>query len=129
MKCPEGFAREMEPLLKAGKITAMAAEGGKGEVHNELLSKAAGLGIFGVLAMLSIYLVPARIFYRAMKSGSIQIRQSGMLGFVFVSSFMVFGLTVEVINLTMAAAFYSLTVAVLLAACLNHGKQTLPNNL
>lgn len=126
---PEGFAREMEPLLKAGKISAMAAEGGKGEVHNELLSKAAGLGIFGVLAMLSIYLVPARIFYRAMKSGSIQIRQSGMLGLVFVSSFMVFGLTVEVLNLTMAAAFYSLTVAVLLAACLNHGKQTLPNKL
>jgi O-antigen ligase len=127
----EGFSLEMEPLLKAGKITAMAAELGKGEVHNEILSRAAGLGLFGLMAILSIYLVPVRIFYRSMKSTSIQLRKSGLLGLVFVSGFMVFGLTVEVLNLTMATAFYSLTVAVLLAACLNihHGEQVSPNTL
>ncbi len=128
---PEGFAREMEPLLKAGKITPIAADLGKGEVHNELLSKAVGLGIFGLLAMLLIYLVPFRMFFRAMKSTSVQVRQSGMLGLVFISGFMVFGLTVEILNLTMAAAFYSLTVAVLLAACLNvhPGEPASPDNL
>ncbi len=128
---PDGFAREMDPMLKAGKITSLAADLGKGEVHNELLSKAAGLGIFGLLALLSIYLVPLRIFYCAMRSESLRVRQSGMLGLIFVSGFMIFGLTVEVLNLTMAAAFYSLTVAVLLAACLNihHGEQGLPDNL
>ena len=75
--------------------------------------------------MLSIYLVPFRLFYHAMHSVSNQVRQAGMMGLVFVSGFMVFGLTVEVLNLTMAAAFYSLTVAVLLAACYNihHGDQ------
>jgi O-antigen ligase len=116
---PEGFAQEMDPMQKAGIVTQMAAELGKGEVHNELLSKAAGLGIFGLIALLSVYLVPARIFYRAMRSDSVQVRQGGMLGLVFVSGFMVFGLTVEILNLTVAAAFYGLTVAVLLAACLN----------
>lgn len=122
---PDEFAREMEPMKKSGKITAMAAELGKGEVHNELLSKAAGLGLFGLIAILSIYLVPGRMFYRAMRKDSIQVRQAGMLGLVFVSGFMIFGLTVETLNLTMAAAFYGLTVAVLLAACLNihHGEQ------
>jgi O-antigen ligase len=122
---PEGFALEMEPMKKAGKITAMAAELGKGEAHNELLSKAAALGIFGLIAMLSLYLVPLRIFYRAACSDVIQVSQSGMLGLVFVSGFMIFGLTVETLNLTMAAAFYGLTVAALLAACLNihHGEQ------
>lgn len=126
---PEGFAREMAPMLKAGKITPLAADLGKGEVHNELLSKAAGLGLFGLLAMLMIYLVPLRLFFRAMKSVSIPVRQSGMLGMVFVSGFMVFGLTVEILNLTMAAAFYALTVAVLLAACLNyqHGEFASPD--
>lgn len=127
---PEGFSLEMDSMLKEGKITPMVAALGKGEVHNELLSKAAGLGIFGLIAMLSIYLVPFRIFYRAMRSDSDQIRQFGVMGLVFVSGFMIFGLTVEVLNLTMAAAFYSLTVAVLLAACgnIHHGDQIAKNN-
>lgn len=116
---PEGFALEMEPMKKAGKITPLAAELGKGEVHNELLSKAAGLGIFGLFAMLSVYLVPLRIFHHSMRSASVQVRQAGMMGLVFVGGFMVFGLTAETLNLTMATAFYGLTVAVLLAACLN----------
>ena len=116
---PEGFAKEMEPMKKAGKITATAADLGKGEVHNEILSKAAGMGVFGLIAMLSIYLVPCRIFYQAMRSNNAQVKQAGMLGLIFVSGFMVFGLTAETLNLAMATAFYSLTVAVLLAACLN----------
>ncbi len=116
---PDGFAGEMDAMQKAGIVTTMAAGLGRGEVHNELLAKAAGMGVFGLIAMLSIYLVPARIFYRAMRSSVAKIRQSGMLGLIFVSGFMVFGLTAETLNLTMATAFYSLTVAVLLAACLN----------
>ena len=127
----DGFALEMDVMLNAGKVTKMAAELGKGEVHNEILSRAAGLGLFGLIAILSIYLVPVRIFYRSMKSTSFPIRKSGMLGLVFVSGFMVFGLTAETLNLSMATAFYSLTVAVLLAACLNihHGEQVSPNTL
>ena len=127
---PEGFKDEMDAMQQSGKITPLAAELGKGEVHNELLSKTAGLGLPGLLAMLMIYLVPLRIFYRALRANSVQIRQSGMLGLIFVSGFMVFGLTVEVLNLTLATAFYSLTVAVLLAACLNihHGEYNTPIN-
>ncbi len=116
---PEGFAGEMDAMQKAGLITPMAADLGRGEVHNELLSKAAGIGMLGLIALLATYLVPARIFYRSMRSQVPKIRQSGMLGLVFVSGFMVFGLTAETLNLTMASAFYGLTVAVLLAACLN----------
>ncbi len=116
---PEGFALEMEPMQKAGKLTALAAELGRGEVHNEWLSKAAGLGVFGVIAMAMLYLLPLGIFYRASRSAIARVRQSGVLGMVFVSGFLVFGLTVEILNLTMAAAFYALTLAVLLAATLN----------
>ena len=128
---PEGFSQEMDARLAAGKLTPMAAELGKGEVHNELLAKTAGLGLFGLLAILLIYLVPLSVFYRTARAASAQARQAGLLGFVFVSGFMVFGLTVEVLNLTMAAAFYSLTVAVLLAACLNihHGEHNSPDTL
>ncbi|OIR19156.1 O-antigen ligase [mine drainage metagenome] len=115
----EGFALEMNPMVEAGKITPLAAELGRGEVHNDILSKAAGMGIFGLAAMLAIYFVPFGLFWRAAASASGQVRRSGILGITFVSGFFVFGLTVEFLNLTMSTAFYSFTVAVLLAACYN----------
>lgn len=122
---PEGFALEMKPMAEAGKITPTAAELGRGEVHNDILSKAAGMGIFGLVAILAVYFVPFRLFWRATKSASEQVKRAGILGIVFVSGFFIFGLTVEFLNLTMATAFYGFTVAVLLAACYNihHGEQ------
>lgn len=120
---PEGFAHEMDVMQKAGEITHIAAEAGKDEVHNDILSKTAEMGIFGLIALLSVYLVPLRVFYTAKRSPLLHIRQAGLLGFTFVGGFMVFGLTVDILNLTMATAFYSLTVAVLMAACLNRGYQ------
>lgn len=116
---PEGFALEMKPMMDAGKITPLAAELGRGEVHNDILSKAAGMGVFGLAAILAIYFVPFRLFWQATRSASGQIKRAGVLGITFVTGFFVFGLTVEFLNLTMATAFYAFTVAVLLAACYN----------
>jgi O-antigen ligase len=116
---PEGFAQELQPMVDAGKVTPFAAQLGRAEVHNDLLSKAVGMGIFGLLAMLAIYLVPLRLFLRTRTAPRREARQAGMLGAMFVSGFLVFGLTVETLNLAMAAAFYGFTVAVLLGACLN----------
>jgi O-antigen ligase len=116
---PQGFALEMQPLQEAGKITPLAAQYGRGEVHNDILSKAVGMGVFGLVAIIAIYLVPLGMFWRATKSSSEIARRSGVLGITFVSGFMVFGLTVEILNLTMATAFFGFTVAVLLAACYN----------
>ncbi|ADE13100.1 O-antigen ligase family protein [Sideroxydans lithotrophicus] len=116
---PEGFALEMQPMLDAGKITPLAAELGRGEVHNDILSKAAGMGIFGLAALLASYFVPFGLFWRATKSTLREVRRAGILGIAFVSGILVFGVTVEFLNLTMATAFYGFTVAVLLAACYN----------
>lgn len=123
---PEGFASEMQPMVETGKLTLAAAQLGRGEVHNDILSKAAGMGVLGLIAILASYLVPLRLFWRATKSGHEQIRRSGILGVVFVGGIFVFGLTVEFLNLAMATAFYSFTVAVLLAACynVNHVRST-----
>ena len=106
-------------MEEAGKLTYLDAVYGRGEVHNDILSKAAGMGVFGLVAILAIYFVPFRLFWRATKSALAQVRSAGFLGLAFVSGFFVFGLTVEILNLTMATAFYGFTVAVLLAACYN----------
>lgn len=116
---PNRFASEMTPMEEAGKLTPQAAELGRGEVHNDILSKASQMGIFGLVAMLSLYLVPLWMFRKAARSTSDHARRAGIQGMVFVSGFVVFGLTAEALNLTMAAAFYGFTVAVLLAACYN----------
>ena len=122
---PKGFALEMQPMMEAGKITSTAAELGRAETHNDILSKAAGMGVFGLIAILAIYFVPFGLFWRATISASAQVKRAGILGLTFVSGFFVFGLTVEFLNLTLVTAFYSFTVAVLLAACYNlhHGEK------
>lgn len=114
---PSGFAREMQPMSEAGKLTQEAANLGRGEVHNDVLSKTAAMGIFGLVAILLIYIVPFRMFWIAAKSNVREVRRTGILGITFVSGIVIFGLTVEFLNLTMATAFYAFTVAVLLAAC------------
>lgn len=116
---PEGFAAEMKPMAEAGKLTPEAAFYGEGEVHNDILSKTAGMGILGLLSILAIYLVPLRMFWKATESANMQVKRAGVLGINFVVAILVFGLTVEFLNLTLAAAFYAFTVAVLLAFCHN----------
>lgn len=116
---PGGFALQMAPMAELGKITPMAADQGRGEVHNDILNKAVGMGLGGLMAILAVYIVPLWLFGKAAKSAENQIKRAGILGIVFVSGFIVFGLTVEILNLTMAIAFYSFTIAVLLAYCYN----------
>jgi len=60
---PEGFALETKQMGEAASLPECAAMG-HAEVHNDILSKAAGMGIFGLFAILVIYLVPFRLFWR-----------------------------------------------------------------
>jgi O-antigen ligase len=113
---PNGFAQMMTPLSDSGMLTKIAAGYGRGEVHNEILAKASELGIFGLLSLLSIYVIPLIIFVRAARSRVAQARTAAFMGICLVTGFFIFGLTVEIFNLKMTDAFYSLTVAVLLAA-------------
>jgi len=116
---PEGFAREMQPMMLAGKLTPDAAELGRGEVHNDILAKMAGMGVFGLAAIIALYLLPLHLFFLAIKATQSQVRRAGILGVTFVTGHVVFGLSQEFLSLTMATAFYGFTVAVLLAACQN----------
>ena len=113
---PEGFAQMMGTLSDSGMLTPTAAILGRGEVHNEILAKAANLGIFGLLSILSVYAVPLIIFMHSARFAVAQTRTAAYLGICLVTGFFIFGLSVEIFNLKMTAAFYSLTVAVLLAS-------------
>ena len=112
----DGFKNAMDGLSASGFITPYAASAGKGEVHNEILAHTVRHGIFGLFSILAIYFIPFFLFLRATKSGNPQQIGAAIMGMCVTLGFFVFGLSVEIFNLKMTAAFYSLTVAVLLAA-------------
>lgn len=115
-----GFDREMQKLLEEGKLTPVAAELGRCcHPHNDLLAKAADLGVIGLAALLALYFVPMHMFWKAMRSDQREVKISGLLGITLVCAHIVFGLTAGLLGLTMTAAFYAFSVSMLLAASCN----------
>jgi O-antigen ligase len=112
---PGEFANSMPALTASGMLTPLAGKAGLAEVHNEILDKCAETGLFGLIAILSVYFVPAFIFLSTSKSKHSNVRIASHMGLCLVLGFLVFGLTVNIFNLKMTAAFFSLTLAVLMA--------------
>jgi O-antigen ligase len=122
---PNGFEQAIPALKAAGMLTPYASKLGYSEIHNEVLAKCANTGLFGLLSILSIYLVPIFIFWRSTKAAKSSVRVAGFMGICLVSGFFIFGLTAEIFNLKMTAAFFSFNLAVLMAAATD--KSTLPH--
>jgi O-antigen ligase len=120
---PDQFASYVPELTAAGYLTPMATDLARAEVHNEILTRAVTLGVFGLASILLIYFAPLALFLRAARADGHVTRTAGMLGACFVVGFFVFGLTVETFDLKATATFYSLTVAVLLAIATNRGAE------
>ncbi|MDD4885349.1 MAG: O-antigen ligase family protein [Thiomonas sp.] len=119
-----GFKALMEPMQQAGQLTPFAADFGRQEVHSELLSRLSQLGIVGLAAIMVVYLVPSWLFLQRLRASHPASRASARMGLALVCGFFVYGLTVETFDLTMTAAFYALTVAVLLAAAYPQASRT-----
>jgi O-antigen ligase len=113
---PGQFAHSMPALTASGLLTPLGGIAGLSEVHNEILEKCAETGFFGLAAILSIYFVPAFFFWRATKSNHAYARVASFMGLCLILGFFIFGLTVEIFNLKMTAAFFSLTLTILMAA-------------
>jgi O-antigen ligase len=62
------------------------------------------------------------ILWRSLNARDAQTKVAGLMGMALVSGFFIFGLTVEIFNLKMTAAFYALTLAVLMAAATNRNE-------
>lgn len=113
---PDQFGLYVPDLFLAGYLSPYAVGYARSEVHNEILNRAVTLGIPGIAAIMMIYFVPFALFVRAARSDDHVKRVAGRIGACFVAAFFVFGLTVETFDLKATTTFYSLTVAVLLAA-------------
>jgi O-antigen ligase len=114
---PDEFQKVLPRIKDLGLLTSVGLQNASAEVHSEILLHSVSLGIFGFASILSIYVVPLILFARVARVTSGYPRSAGVIGACLVTGFLVFGLTIEIFNLKMIATFYSLTVAVLLAAC------------
>lgn len=114
-----GFAEAMDGLAASGFLTPLAAAYGKAEVHSELLAQTVRFGVPGLCFILALYFVPFYLFTRALAAADRPRKAAAVMGMSMTLGFFIFGLTVETFDLKMTAAFYSLTVAVLLAAATN----------
>ncbi len=120
---PGGFSQSMAALAANGMVTPLGGVLGTAEVHNEILHKCAETGIFGLVSILAIYLVPAKILFKTAQSATTIIRTSSFITICLILGFFIFGLTVEIFDLKMTATFFAFTLAVLLALTTHH---TLP---
>lgn len=115
----DGFKAAMQELVSSGYITPTAGEFGGAEVHNEILAHLVRFGIFGLISILLVYLVPLFLFLRLARTQLQPKRTAAVMGVFLVAGFFIFGLTVEIFNLKMTIAFFSLTLAVLFAIATN----------
>ncbi len=83
--------------------------------HNDLLFYMATLGIFGLLAMLALYFVPAVYFLRALRSPDRETRTVAGMGLVLCLGYFVFGLTDVMFYWRVSYSFYVILLAVLFA--------------
>ena len=111
---PSKFREELQQLETQGIVTAEVVEG-FGEPHNDLLAALSGYGLLGLLSILTLYLLPAAVFFRRMASDDRVIRVGAQLGLLFCLSYCAFSLTEMMFRNMRSVPNYSLIVVTLIA--------------
>jgi O-antigen ligase len=112
---PTGPSDALRELSNKGELTPVALQAGLSQIHNEILANTLRLGVFGLLSILAIYLVPISLLMKKISSVDEIGQRAGVMGVLFVTGYFIFGLTFEIFNIKMFATFYAVTVATVLA--------------
>lgn len=111
---PSKFRDELRELQTQGIVTAEVVEG-FGEPHNDMLAALAGYGVFGILSILTLYLLPAAVFFRRMASDDRVVRVGAQLGLLFCLGYCAFSLTEMMFRSMRSVPNYSIIVVILMA--------------
>ena len=109
----ENYSPGVQRLAAQGVISPAAAH--FAHSHNELLFNLAIGGIFGLLAILGIYCIPAYYFYREMRHRDPRVHTAAAMGISVCLCYFVFGLTDLMFFWTAIGAFYTMSIALFLA--------------
>ncbi|WER45155.1 O-antigen ligase family protein [Cupriavidus sp. WKF15] len=103
------YREALEDLPNRKVITPAAAE--FAHSHNEFLFNAARLGLFGIAALLALYLVPAYYFARDLRHHDKEVRAAACMGACLCAGIFVLGLTDVVFLWWEVFPFYAVGVA------------------
>jgi O-antigen ligase len=87
--------------------------------HSDILSKLVSTGLFGLVAYLSLLLVPFSIFWKYHNALDFNVKQAARIGLFYITGVFIAGLSNEQLSLKYLCTFYSLMVAALLAQVLS----------
>ncbi|WP_076519099.1 O-antigen ligase [Achromobacter sp. MFA1 R4] len=111
---PSKFREELRVLQGQGIVTQEVVDG-FGEPHNDLLAALAGYGLLGLLSMLTLYLLPAAIFFRRLASDDRVIRVGAQMGLLFCLGYCAFSLTEMMFRNMRSVPTYALITVTLIA--------------
>jgi len=98
------FQEEARIRVELGQLHPSVAE--HTQPHNEYLLMLSSRGLIGFLALLALFLVPARIYFQAIKSDNKDISRLGLAGLIVIVGYMHFGLTETILNRTLSINFF-----------------------
>ena len=86
--------------------------------HSDMLSKMLSIGIFGLVAYLSLLFIPFIIFWRHRSEGNYDKKIASRIGLFYITGIFIAGLSNEQLSLKYLCTFYGLMIATLLAQVL-----------
>lgn len=109
----EHYRTTVQKLAERQIITPLAAT--QPHMHSDLLFHMATLGLFGLAAILALYLAPAYYFLKEVRHPDRETRTIAGMGCVLALGFFVFGLSDTMFYWRVSYAFYIILLAVLFA--------------
>jgi O-antigen ligase len=116
----QNYAQAMQELADQKIITPHAAR--FVHSHNEILYKMMTYGVFGLIAILLFYLVPAYYFVRELRHPDHAIKASALMGLCVCLGYFIFGLVDVMLKYSATNDFYCISIALFLAHIVNRKK-------
>jgi O-antigen ligase len=107
------YSKAMAELAERKIISVQASQ--LIHAHNEFLSNMAKLGIWGFIALFSVYFVPCYCFYREAASADATVKVAALMGLALCTSYVLFGLADEMFKWNVPSVFYVVLMAVFFA--------------
>jgi O-antigen ligase len=115
---PRSLNSKLTAMKESGAINDLVMNEGMAEMHSEIASRMAKYGALGLLMALAPILVLGWFGCNALNAETHIARGAARMVLCLFICFYIFGLTVEVFNIKMVAAFYGLTIASLFGIAL-----------
>lgn len=105
-----GYVNEKQALIDSGLIESSIA--GFSHPHNEYLATMATRGLVGLITLLLLFLIPARVFFHYTKQTETDIRILGICGLTAIVAFAHFSLTGDTFDRTLSITFLTFLLAI-----------------